>query len=168
MLPEADFVELNPNTVPSYAGNIVVIAAGTGLGEALMMSNGEAHWAISTEGGHADFAPSDQQQIGLLNYLMQKYDGHDSYEILLSGHGLINIYNYLKQVQFSPVNVSTENKILTDVPAAVIGMAGVEGNDKLCAEALIYDAESGNLALKCITMQVFIYQKALLEKSFRY
>jgi glucokinase len=154
-LPEADFVELNPNAVPSQVGNIAVIAAGTGLGEALMIWNGATHRAIATEGGHADFAPNDQQEIGLLNYLMQKYGGHVSYERLLSGHGLINIYNYLKQVQFSTINVSTENKMLTDDPAAVIGMAGVEGNDKLCVEALnlfcrIYGAESGNLALKCL------------------
>jgi glucokinase len=154
-LPEADFVELNPNAVQSQAGNIAVIAAGTGLGEALMIWDGATHRAVATEGGHADFAPNDQQQIGLLNYLTQKYDGHVSYERLLSGHGLINIYNYLKQVQFSPINVSIENKMLTDDPAAVIGMAGVEGNDKLCVEALnlfcrIYGAESGNLALKCL------------------
>ncbi|MEQ1544592.1 glucokinase [Methyloglobulus sp.] len=154
-LPEDDFVELNPNAVQSQVGNIAVIAAGTGLGEALMIWDGATHRAIATEGGHADFAPSDQQQIGLLNHLMQKYDGHVSYERLLSGHGLVNIYDYLKQIQFAPVNISTENKMLTDDPAAVIGMAGVEGNDKLCVEALnlfcrIYGAESGNLALKCL------------------
>jgi glucokinase len=154
-LPEADFVELNPNAMQSQAGNIAVIAAGTGLGEALMIWDGAAHQAIATEGGHADFAPTDQQQIGLLNYLMQKYDEHVSYERLLSGHGLINIYDYLKQVQFSPVNVSTENQMLTNDPAAVIGMAGVDGNDELCVEAVnlfcrIYGAESGNLALKCL------------------
>ncbi len=154
-LSEADFVELNPNAVQSQAGNIAVIAAGTGLGEALMIWDGTAHRVIATEGGHADFAATDQQQIGLLNYLMQKYDGHVSYERLLSGHGLINIYDYLKQIQFAPVNVSTENQMLTNDPAAVIGMAGVEGNDKLCVEAVnlfcrIYGAESGNLALKCL------------------
>jgi glucokinase len=81
--PEADFVELNLNALQSQAGNIKVIAAGTGLGEVLMICDGAAHRAVSTEGGHADFAPSDQQQIGLLNYLMQKYDGHVSYERLL-------------------------------------------------------------------------------------
>lgn len=154
-LPEADFVELNPNVTSSQAGDIAVIAAGTGLGEALMIWDDKAHRVIATEGGHADFAPTDQQQIGLLNYLMQKYDGHVSYERLLSGHGLINIYDYLKQIQFAPVNVSTENQMLTNDPAAVIGMAGVEGNDKLCVEAVnlfcrIYGAESGNLALKCL------------------
>lgn len=154
-LPEADFVELNPNVTSSQAGDIAVIAAGTGLGEALMIWDDKAHRVIATEGGHADFAPTDQQQIGLLNYLMQKYDGHVSYERLLSGHGLINIYDYLKQIQFAPVNVRTENQMLTNDPAAVIGMAGVEGNDKLCVEAVnlfcrIYGAESGNLALKCL------------------
>jgi glucokinase len=70
-------------------------------------------------------------------------------------HGLINIYDRLKQIQFASVNVSTENKMLTNDPAAVIGMAGVDGNDKLCVEAVnlfcrIYGAESGNIALKCL------------------
>jgi glucokinase len=154
-LPSVDFVELNPNVVQAQAGNAAVIAAGTGLGEALMIWDGVAHRVIATEGGHADFAPSDQQQMSLLSYLMQKYEGHVSYERLLSGHGLVNIYDYLKQIQFAPVNVSTENQMLTNDPAAVIGMAAVEDNDKLCSEALnifcrIYGAESGNLALKCL------------------
>jgi glucokinase len=121
--PEADFVELNLNALQSQAGNIEVVAAGAGLGEALMVCDGATHRAIATEGGHAYFTSSDQQQIGLLNYLMQKYDGHVSYERLLSVHGLINIYDRLKQIQFASVNVSTENKMLTNDPAAVIGMA---------------------------------------------
>lgn len=154
-LPEADFVELNPNAVPAQIGNIAVVAAGTGLGEAIMMWDGKSHHIIATEGGHADFAPTDQQQIGLLSHLMQKYEGHVSYERLLSGNGLVNIYNYLKKIQFAPIQASTEQQMLNNDPAAVIGGAGVEGSDKLCVEALnlfckIYGAESGNLALKCL------------------
>ena len=154
-MPDADFVELNPNAVPSQSGNIAVLAAGTGLGEAIIVADQASNHIIATEGGHADFAPTDQQQIGLLNYLMQKYGGHVSYERLLSGHGLVNIYDYLKQVQFAPAQPDTEQQMQQDDPAAVIGVAGIEGKDELCVEALslfcrIYGAESGNLALKCL------------------
>jgi glucokinase len=154
-LTEEDFVELNPNAVPAQIGNIAVVAAGTGLGEAIMVWDGKKYHIIATEGGHADFAPTDQQQIGLLSHLMQKYEGHVSYERLLSGNGLVNIYNYLKKIQFAPIQASTEQQMLNNDPAAVIGGAGVEGSDKLCIEALnlfcrIYGAESGNLALKCL------------------
>lgn len=154
-LPQDDFVELNRDAVQVRQDTIAVLAAGTGLGEAIMIWDGIGHRVIATEGGHADFAPADQQQIGLLSYLMQKYGGHVSYERLLSGHGLVNIYDYLKLIQFAPVNASTETQMLTNDPAAVIGIAGVEGNDELCVETLnlfcrIYGAESGNLALKCL------------------
>jgi glucokinase len=154
-LPDEDFVELNPNAVQLQPGNIVVLAAGTGLGEAIMIWDGKNHSVIATEGGHADFAPNDQQQMGLLNYLMQKYGGHVSYERLLSGEGLVNIYHYLKQVQFAPAKLSTEQQMPDNDPAAVIGAAWVEGSDELCVEALnlfcrVYGAEAGNLALKCL------------------
>lgn len=154
-LPDADLVELNPRALPSKSGNIAVIAAGTGLGEALMIWDGADYNVIATEGGHASFAPNDQQQVGLLTYLMQKYDGHVSCERVLSGQGLSNIYDYLKQGQFAPVQQSTEQRMQQEDPAAVIGTSGVAGNDALCVEALnlfcrIYGAEAGNLALKCL------------------
>lgn len=154
-LPDEDFVELNPDAVQSRQGNIAVLAAGTGLGEAIMVWDGVSHCVIASEGGHADFAPTDQQQIDLLKTLMQKYDGHISCERLLSGEGLVNIYHHLKELQFAPVNSSTEQQMLTNDPAAIIGAAGVEGIDELCVEAVnlfcrIYGAESGNLALKCL------------------
>ncbi len=156
-LPDTDFVELNPGRgLPINFGNIAVIAAGTGLGEALMIWDGTDYQVIATEGGHASFAPTDQQQIGLLSYLMQKYDGHVSYERVLSGHGFSNIYDYLKQSQFAPVQSSTEQRMQQEDPGAVIGTSGVAGNDALCVEALnvfcrIYGAEAGNLALKCLS-----------------
>jgi glucokinase len=153
-LPEQDFVELNPNA-HAQPGNIAVIAAGTGLGEAMMIWDGSNHRIIATEGGHADFAPTDQQQIGLLSYLIQKYSGHVSYERLLSGEGLVNIYHYLKQAQIAPANADIEQQMLANDPAAVIGKAGIQGSDELCVEAVntfsrIYGAEAGNIALKCL------------------
>jgi glucokinase len=154
-LPEEDFVEINPNATQSKDGNIAVIAAGTGLGEAMMIWDGGSYKVIAGEGGHADFAPVDQQQIGLLSYLMQKYNGHVSYERVLSGEGLVNIYTYLKETNFALTNQETEAQMLTKDPAAVIGTMGLEHHDPLSKEALnlfcrIYGAEAGNLALKCL------------------
>ena len=81
-LPDADFVELNPNVVPVRSGNIAVLVAGTGLGEAIMIWDGASHRIIATEGGHADFAPVEQRQIGLLSLSDGKVDEHVSYERL--------------------------------------------------------------------------------------
>lgn len=153
-LPDHDFVELNPNA-HAQPGHIAVVAAGTGLGEAMMIWDGNNHRIIATEGGHADFAPTDQQQVGLLSYLMQKYGGHVSYERLLSGEGLVNIYHYLKQDQTASANAYIEQEMLANDPAAIIGNAGVQGSDELSVEAVklfsrIYGAEAGNIALKCL------------------
>jgi len=154
-LPETDFVELNSSAKHQSDGNKAVVAAGTGLGEALMICYGDDYRIIATEGGHADFAPGDRQQIGLLDYLMDKLDGHVSYERVLSGSGLHAIYGYLKQSQFALELPDTALRIQKEDPAAVIGMLGVAGSDPLCVEALkifcrIYGAEAGNLALKCL------------------
>jgi glucokinase len=153
-LPEADFVTLNPGT-DSRPGNCAVIAAGTGLGEAIIAWNGENYQVLASEGGHADFAPGSEQEIALLRFLWEKYPGHVSYERLLSGEGLANIYQFLKKSAPTPAQSGIEQSMADNDPAAVIGEAGVAGTDKLSVEALslfcrIYGAEAGNLALKCL------------------
>ncbi len=153
-LPEHNFVELNPDA-QRQQGNIAVVAAGTGLGEAIIAWDGTAHHVIASEGGHTDFAPTNEQEIALLRYLMEKYPEHVSCERLISGEGLVNIYQFLKHINYAPTNPETEQQMTERDPAAVIGEAGVAGNDALCIEALklfcrLYGAESGNLALKCL------------------
>lgn len=153
-LPDDDFVDLNPDG--QYCqGNIAVLAAGTGLGEAIIAWDGSGHHAIATEGGHTDFAPTNEQEIELLKYLWEKYPEHVSCERLLSGEGLVNIYQFLKKSGFASVDQATEQQMIQCDPAAVIGEAGVEGSDALSAASLalfcrIYGAEAGNLALKCL------------------
>lgn len=152
--PEQSFVELNPDA-QWRQGNHAVLAAGTGLGEAIIVWDGAKHHVMATEGGHADFAPNSEQEIALLGYLREKYPEHVSYERLLSGEGLINIYQFLKQTECAPAQSETEQQMTERDPAAVIGEAGIAGSDALCVEALklfcrIYGAESGNLALKCL------------------
>ena len=96
LAPE-DFVTLNEGA-PDAEGNAAVIAAGTGLGEAGLYWDGKQHWPFASEGGHASFAPDDALQVELLQYLQQQFT-HVSWERVLSGMGLYNIYTFLRDTQ---------------------------------------------------------------------
>jgi glucokinase len=153
-LPEQNFVELNPEAV-FLQGNHAVIAAGTGLGEAIIAFDGNRHHIIASEGGHSDFSPSNAQEIALLQFMLTKYPEHVSYERLVSGEGLINIYRFLEQSAFTNANADIERLMIEQDAAAVIGENAVAGQDELCTEAVrlfckLYGAEAGNLALKCL------------------
>jgi glucokinase len=146
-----DVVSLNPLT-PDAVGNQAVIAAGTGLGEAGMYWDGERHHIFASEGGHADFAPRTELETELLRYLAARY-GHVSYERVVSGPGLVNIFYFLRDTHrgTEPEWLTEEN--LQSDPAAAIAHAAVEGRCPLCEQALdifisLYAAEAGNLALK--------------------
>jgi glucokinase len=153
-LPDSDFVELNP-AAKIKQGNIAVLAAGTGLGEAIVAWDGQKHHVIATEGGNTDFAPNNEEEITLLRYLMGIYPEHVCYERVLSGTGLMNLYQFLKSIDYAPVNGKTEQQMQEIDPAAVISALGMSGEDALCVKALtmfcrIYGAEASNLALKCL------------------
>jgi len=153
-LPGEAFFELNPGSEHTQ-GHIAVLAAGTGLGEAIMCWDGEIHHPIATEGGHTDFAPTNEQEIDLLKFLWENYPDHASYERLVSGEGLHNIYQFLKQSGVEPSAEIEDALKSTDDAPAVIGEAGVSARDQLCRQALemfcrIYGNEAGNLALKCL------------------
>src|ERR1044071_4501708 len=81
---------------PRHAGNKALIAAGTGLGQAMLYDDGQHFRPIASEGGHGDFAPRDELEIELLRHLIGRF-GHVSYERILSGPGLFNIYRFLKE-----------------------------------------------------------------------
>ncbi len=139
-------------------GNIAVIAAGTGLGEACLYWDGETHHAIASEGGHADVAPRTDLEIELLQYLAPKFGGHVSYERVLSGDGLYNIYKFLRDCGhgIEPPWL-TEQLKSSDDPPAVISKVGLSGKAPLCIEALnlfssIYGAETGNLVLRFLAV----------------
>jgi glucokinase len=146
-----DVVVLNPLT-PDAVGNQAVIAAGTGLGEAGMYWDGVQHHIFASEGGHADFAPRNEVEIELLQYLAARY-GHVSYERVLSGPGLVNIFNFLRDTKRGTEPVWLTEEMRHDDPAVVISQAALEGRCVLCEQALdmftsIYAAEAGNLALR--------------------
>ena len=94
MLAPEDFVVLNRGAAEA-AGNAAVIAAGTGLGEAGLYWDGRQHRPFAGEGGHTSFAPTDSLQVELLNFLSREFE-HVSWERVLSGSGLHNIYRFLR------------------------------------------------------------------------
>src|SRR5581483_10387618 len=93
---EDDELDTLNEGAPRHGGNQALIAAGTGLGEAMLYDDGRRLHPIASEGGHADFAPRDELEIELLRHLRGRF-GHVSYERVLSGPGLVNIYRFLKE-----------------------------------------------------------------------
>jgi glucokinase len=137
-------------------GNIAVIAAGTGLGEAILYWDGNCYHPIATEGGHTDFGPRSDLEVELLRYLQKEF-GHVSYERVLSGPGLFNIYRFLRDSSFAPEPEWLRMRITAEDPGAVISEVGLKGDEPLCTQALdlfvsMYGAEAGNLALKALAL----------------
>ena len=160
-LPEQDLIELNPNA-QIQQGNIAVIAAGTGLGEAILYWDGNKHYPMATEGGHTDFAAQNAQQDLLLAYLRNYYPDHVSCERVISGIGFSHLYDFLAEQGVAPLCPDVPELNSAEDRNAAISQRGVAGEDLLCAEAVrlfveLYGAETGNLALKSLaTGGVFI------------
>jgi glucokinase len=139
--------------VSGQRGNKVLIAAGTGLGEATLYDDGRDHHPSASEGGHGDFAPTDETQIGLLRYLTKKF-GHASYERVVSGPGIGNIYGFLRDSgRFEEPDWLKQKLSAAEDVSIVISQEGLAGNSDICVEALnlfvsVYGAEAGNLALR--------------------
>jgi len=143
------------------SGNQALIAAGTGLGEAGLFWDGRAHRPFATEGGHAAFAPADALQIDLLRHLQDRFQPV-SWERVLSGPGLLNVYSFLRDSGRGEEPPWLAKEIATGEAAAVISAAALSSRSSLCVQALdlfvaLYGAEAGNLALKIMaTGGVFI------------
>jgi glucokinase len=138
---------------PSAVGNRGLVSAGTGLGEAVLMWNGQTHIPVASEGGHCDFAPRNEIEISLLRYLQRVVGGRVSYERVVSGLGLKNVYSFLRDDQGMTEAPELKERMAHEDPNAVIGELGATGKDELCTRALdifvsVYGAETGNLALK--------------------
>ena len=141
-------------------GHRALVAAGTGLGEAVLIWNGRSHQPIPSEGGHADFAARNDIEIELLNYLRATLKGRVSWERVVSGIGLKNIYAFLRDVKKMDEPAWLQERMEKEDPNAVIGECGEKsvgdaGYSELCATALemlvsAYGAEAGNLALKVL------------------
>jgi glucokinase len=150
-----EFAVLNRGLQHPRSGNMAVIAAGTGLGEAILIWDGSRFHPMATEGGHASFAPVDDLQIALLAALRNQFGAHVSFERVLSGPGLVNIYTFLRRYRQTDEPTWLTEALQTGDPAPMISRHGVSDDDPVCREAIelfasIYGAEAGNLALKCM------------------
>jgi glucokinase len=135
-------------------GNRALLAAGTGFGQAHLYLDGEGHRPSPSEGGHADFAPGNEREVELLGFLSAKF-GHVSYERILSGPGLENVYEFVRTTSGRPVPERLAERLSGPDAAGAIATEALEGDDPDCREALdifvsVYGAEAGNMALRCL------------------
>jgi glucokinase len=137
--------------------NLAVIAAGTGLGEAMLIWDGEGFVPSATEGGHADFAARDDLEVELLQFLRGRF-GRVSYERILSGNGLGNLYDFFTQGKRLEDTRENSEAIATSPDRnATISELGLSGRSEAASRAVhlfaqIYGAEAGNLALKALSL----------------
>jgi len=151
-----ELLSLNPQADPRQVGNRALIAAGTGLGEAGMLWDGVAHRPFASEGGHSSFAPNDSIGDELLVFLRKEH-GHVSWERVLSGTGMKNLYRFFRRRSGQPEPEWLTAQLLNGDLGAVVTQAGLAGKDPVCLEALDcftrnYGAEAGNLALKMLAL----------------
>ncbi len=152
-LGQGDLVSLNEVSGPAI-GNQAVVAPGTGLGEAGLFWDGNRHHVFACEGGHTDFAPRSEVQIELLRFLKARF-GHVSYERILSGPGLVNVYEFLREAGCEKESPAVAAAMRTGDPAAAISRAALDASDALAGKALdlfiaVYGAEASNLGLKAM------------------
>ncbi len=161
-LGSADLATLQAGS-PVAHGPIAYLGAGTGLGQGFMIwdERTRGYQVLPSEGGHGDFAARDEIEIAILEHLARRH-GRVSYERVISGMGLVNIYRALVEELGRAEAPDVRDEMERDDPAAVISRRGLAGSDATCAESLdrfvaIYGAETGNLALRVLaTGGVFV------------
>ena len=149
-LPKEDFCVLNPGKV-EFGGTKALLAAGTGLGQAILVWNGTRYQVVPSEGGHSDFAPHTEQQIELLRFMRRRYP-QVSWELILSGRGFRTLHEFLAPSVLHPTFEDPDAD-----PAPEITRQGLDKSCPVCVETLdlwtaIYGAEAGNLALKVLAL----------------
>ncbi|HEY3445644.1 MAG TPA: glucokinase [Myxococcales bacterium] len=154
-LPASDFAVLH-DAPSDPRGPWVVLGAGTGLGEAIIIRGPVGYEVVSSEGGHTDFGPRDDLEIDLLRFLRERH-GRVSYERIVSGPGLVNLYEFFRSREPAAASPAVEAQLAADPlgRAACISGHAMKGDDALCQKALdlfvsVYGSEAGNLALKVV------------------
>lgn len=155
--------ELTPENIftlhrgdPGAVGHRGLIAAGTGLGECLLIWDGKhRHIPIPSEGGHCDFAPRTDREVALLQYLRRTLNGRVSFERVVSGLGIKNVYAYLRDDEKMEEPKWLRERLAVEDPNAVIGGCAENGSSPICYETMqmfsaAYGAETGNIALKVL------------------
>jgi glucokinase len=156
--------ELGPNQIFTLSegdarqmGNRALISAGTGLGECFLVWDGRHHKPYPSEGGHCDFAPRNEDEMDLLRFLRQKYNGRISFERAVSGIGLANIYEFLREVRGMEEPAWLAERMMQEDPNAVITELAMSAKSEICEKTTdmfvsAYGAEAGNLALKILAV----------------
>jgi glucokinase len=153
LLDESEVAVLQSGA-PGVTGNRALVAPGTGLGMALLPRIGDRWVPVPSEGGHADFSPRTEEEVGLMRYLRERF-GRVSVERVVSGPGLFNVYSYLRDIHRIPESPAVREAIARgDDPARVIGENALStpAACDLCSRAMdlfiaAYGAVAGNLAL---------------------
>ena len=150
-LSPEDLCVINIGT-PSTAGNACIISAGTGLGEAGLYWDGSQYYPYATEGGHSDFAASTEEEFRLHTFLKQRY-GHVSWERVVSGIGVVNIFEFLITDRSLPMPAWYADCAHRSNAASEISRRSFDGKCPTCTVTMdlfvrLYGAETGNLALK--------------------
>lgn len=154
-LPPSQLLVLSAGT--PLPGNRAVIAAGTGLGQGLLFWDGQRYHPSATEGGHVDFGPRNAREEALLRFLRPRL-GRVTWERVLSGPGLHNVFTYLVEGEGRAVEPAVQARLATgEDPSAVVGELGVSGGCGVCAEAVdlfisLYGSQAGNLALSTLAL----------------
>jgi len=149
-LKPEEYCVLNPGK-PEFGGTRALLAAGTGLGQSILVWDGARYRVVPSEGGHSDFAPHTEQQIELLRFMRRRYP-QVSWEIILSGRGFRTIHEFLNP---SVMHHSFEDPGMD--PAPEITRLGLSKECPVCVDTLdlwtaIYGSEAGNLALKVLAL----------------
>ena len=156
--PKNAFVRLQGGPPRHSKGEtLAVIAAGTGLGEAALVWDGERLVPCGSEGSHGDFAPRNKLEWELFEFLAKRFKGHVSYERIVSGPGLGNVYDFFREVKRMR-EPAERARALADAPDRnqLIAEYGLAGKSRACKAAIdlfttVYGAEAGNVALRFLS-----------------
>ena len=149
-LPPEDFLVLNPGK-PEPGGTRALIAAGTGLGESILVWNNGRYNVVPSEGGHADFAPHTEQQIELLRFMRRRYP-QVSWELILSGRGFRTLHEFLNPNIRHPSFDDPDADPAPEITQHALDLSCLVCRDVLDLWAAIYGSEAGNLALKVLAL----------------
>lgn len=132
----------------------VVVAPGTGLGQAFLVCEGNKKIVLASEGGHADFAPTNEVEKELYVYLSKKFD-RVSYERVISGSGLPNVFDFLVECGYGGFTDETFERMLLEDKATVITEMALNQKDPICAKALdifvsVLGSYTGNMVINLL------------------